>query len=244
MIKRSFIVLLFVLCSSAGWTQSEFQQGIAASNKKDYNSASVWFEKVIAKEPRNISALVNLGNSYFENKYFGKAILNYEKALKISPNDAEIVGNIEACYSALSMQQVYISPYGKFDLLLYRIGELTWGMLSILFSILAAFFLFQFIRKKDTKRTSKGISCLGSALLMILFIVFTREVHHFKKEENNAIVTVQNATVCQNEMGELSNSILQEGTRIKVLDQRKNFYLFKDKSGKVLYLSIADAERF
>lgn len=244
MMNRFHILTLFALMSIVGWSQTAFQKGIDAANKKDFNSAIKWFEEVAEKEPNNVSALVNLGNSYFENKYFGKAILNYEKALKITPNDSEISQNIEACYLALNKQEVYVSPYGKIELLLYRIGELTWGLLSILFSIFAAYSLFKFIRKKGTQRMSNAVGFIGSLLLSILFLLFTREVHNFKSTKDQAIITVQNATVCENEMGELSSVTLTEGTRIQVLKETKEFYQFKDKSGKVLYLRRSNAERF
>lgn len=240
---RNLIFMLFTLFTFVGSSQTAFQNGIDAAKKKDYVSAIKWFEEVTSKEPHNVSALVNLGNSYYENKYFGKAILNYEKALKLDPNDIEISQNIEACYLALNKQEVYISPYGKIELLLYRIGELIWGLLSILFSIFAAFSLFQLIRKKNN-RLSKVVTLVVSVLLTSSFLLFTREVNNYKRDKNHAIVTVQKATVCENEMGELSSVNLSEGTRIQLNGETKDFYQYMDKSGKVLYLRKSDAERF
>ena len=237
-------MLVYLLFALNTWGQNDFNKGLEASKRKDFETAISSFEKVVSLEPENVAALVNLGNAYYENKYFGKAILNYEKALKIQPNDVEISQNIEACFSALNRQEVYISPYGKIELLIHRIGELTWGSLCILFAFISSFSLFRMIREKGSKRSSFAFSLVGSTLIMLLFLFSTYKASVYKRIQNHAIITVQDATICENEMGELAGISLPEGSRIEILSETKNFFQFKDKSGNVLYVKRSDVERF
>jgi tetratricopeptide (TPR) repeat protein len=237
-------VLLLALNSGLVFSQSDFENGIAASLAKDYATAIQSFEKVVTKEPENVSALVNLGNCYYENKYYGKAILNYERALKIEPSDAEISSNIEACYAALSIQEVYTSPYGKIEIILYRIGEVTWAALALLMAIISAYSLFKWIKKSASSKIQNGILAALSFLVMVFFVYAAKTVNQFKSEKNHAIVIQPNAPLCLNEMGELSGFTLKEGTRIHIEKQTKDFYSFKDEGGNLRYLRIADAERF
>jgi tetratricopeptide (TPR) repeat protein len=237
-------MLAFLFFTLSSWSQEHFNIGLEASKRKDFETAITNFEKVVSKEPENVSALVNLGNAYYENKYFGKAILNYEKALKIQPTDVEISQNIEACYSALNIQEVYRSPYGKIESLMYRVGELTWGILSILVAFFSSFSLFQLIRRKGQNRSFFALLFVGSALIMLLFLFSTYKASAYKRIQNHAIITVQDATICENQMGELAGTSLPEGSRIEIMSETKDFYQFKDKSGNVLYVKRSDAERF
>lgn len=239
-----FIAFLVLFTGSTISAQTEFQKGIEAYNQKDYRQAIDQFEKVIKQEPLNVSALVNLGNSLYENKNYGKAILQYEKALKISPNDLQISQNIESCYTALNIQEPYTSPFGKIETLLYRIGELTWGVLSIVMAFFTAFFLFKAIKNKGKQRLENFVIVGFSALLMILFVYSTRTVHHYKSTKRHAIVTAPNAPVCNNEMGELSGETLTEGVRIEIVDQTKDFYQFHDQIGNLRFICVSDVERF
>ena len=45
---------------------------------------------LLAREPNNFGALVELGNFYFDNHQFRKSVEMYQRALKINPRDANV----------------------------------------------------------------------------------------------------------------------------------------------------------
>ena len=82
--------ILFILLNGFLLANEQFEQGFKAAQEKKYTEAIRHFEEVLVNEPANSSALYNLGNAYYAEKQFGKALLNYEKAHKLLPGDDDI----------------------------------------------------------------------------------------------------------------------------------------------------------
>ena len=59
------------------------------------------YEDAIKNEGISSELLYNLGNAYYRTGNNGKAMLNYERALLMSPNDSDILANIEFVRSNL-----------------------------------------------------------------------------------------------------------------------------------------------
>jgi tetratricopeptide (TPR) repeat protein len=58
-------------------------------------------EAIVAREPRNFQALVELGNLYFDSKQPGKAIDAYERALAIDPRNPDVRTDLGIMYRAV-----------------------------------------------------------------------------------------------------------------------------------------------
>lgn len=77
-----------------------FECAYAYGNTKEKRSAKI-YERIIAKNPNNSSAINNLGVQYeHEGDYF-KALECYEKALLITPNDEIQQNNMERIYEII-----------------------------------------------------------------------------------------------------------------------------------------------
>lgn len=59
----------------------------------NYVEAARIYEEIAASVP-NLEVYYNLGNTYFKNKQLGKAILNYERARRLSPRDRDVLANL------------------------------------------------------------------------------------------------------------------------------------------------------
>jgi cytochrome c-type biogenesis protein CcmH/NrfG len=57
-------------------------------------------EAIVAREPRNLQALVALGNLYFDSKHYQKAIDTYLRALAIDPKNADVLTDLGIMYRA------------------------------------------------------------------------------------------------------------------------------------------------
>src|SRR6202453_4280402 len=86
-------VLLFpmiVLGVGPDTARQTFEAATQALNSGDYPAAEAGFKKVLELDPRNISALANLGVLYAKTHRYGKAIEVYQRVLRISPQLREI----------------------------------------------------------------------------------------------------------------------------------------------------------
>ena len=71
-----------------------FESGNSYYSKGDYRHAIDCYERVVGTGFVNEAVYYNLANAFFKNNEIGKAILLYEKAAQLAPNDPEIVGNL------------------------------------------------------------------------------------------------------------------------------------------------------
>jgi tetratricopeptide (TPR) repeat protein len=78
-----------------------FEQANAFYEQQRYDSAEFYYEKITAADVRNAAVYYNLGNTYFRQKKAGLALLFFERARKLSPNDQDIRANIRFTQSAI-----------------------------------------------------------------------------------------------------------------------------------------------
>src|ERR1700679_4114167 len=94
LVPAILIVLLFfpiaVWGLGADTAKQTFESATQALNAGDYPAAEAGFNQVLKLDPRNVSALSNLGVLYARTHRYGKAIEVYQRALRISPQLREI----------------------------------------------------------------------------------------------------------------------------------------------------------
>ncbi|MBD3347056.1 MAG: tetratricopeptide repeat protein [Chitinivibrionales bacterium] len=96
-VQRVFLILaLFCAANSyAAPVERWVQKANSFYEQKNYDSAAVYYEKIIESGISNSDVYYNLGNAYFRLRQLGEAILYYEKAHKLSPGDPDITTNIK-----------------------------------------------------------------------------------------------------------------------------------------------------
>ena len=80
------VIIFFTLTSilDAQSTRSLINEGVDLYKKGKINDAEVNFKKGTNKSPKNIQANFNLGDAYYKNKKYDKAIKVFQKTLLIS----------------------------------------------------------------------------------------------------------------------------------------------------------------
>lgn len=72
----------------------DFQKANASYRGGDLAGAGPIYESLIRQGKQDAGVYYNLGNVYFKQNRIGLAILNYEKALKLSPRDRDTRSNL------------------------------------------------------------------------------------------------------------------------------------------------------
>ena len=98
-IRRSAVtlVLLFVSISLSASTVTR-QQADSAYAQEHYQQAISDYETLL-KQGVSAELYYNLGNAYYRTDQMPKAVLNYERALLLSPGDADIRFNLQMARS-------------------------------------------------------------------------------------------------------------------------------------------------
>jgi Flp pilus assembly protein TadD len=92
----SFILLSLILSScSSGIKNNQIQFGILAAQKGLWDEAVFRWKKVVQTNPDSAAAHNNLAVAYENSGQWDKAKIEYETALKLSPNNSHIKANVE-----------------------------------------------------------------------------------------------------------------------------------------------------
>ena len=70
-------------------------------------------QEVVGKDPRNLEALIKLGNLLMDSSRFSEAIGAYEKALELDPKNADVRVDMGTCYKNIGKPEEAVEQYRK-----------------------------------------------------------------------------------------------------------------------------------
>jgi tetratricopeptide (TPR) repeat protein len=92
--KRIATLLMVLLVQSARADADRFAKANEEFSAGNYKAAIADYEAVVATREWSANLFYNLANAYFQEHDFGRAILNYERALEIDPHHPEADANL------------------------------------------------------------------------------------------------------------------------------------------------------
>lgn len=84
-----------------------------AGTPTDYQRRIVEAEKIVAQDPKNIQAWIQLGNDYFDTDQPQKAVNAYGKALEIDPTNLNVMTDQGIMYRKLGWYDKAIANFEK-----------------------------------------------------------------------------------------------------------------------------------
>jgi tetratricopeptide (TPR) repeat protein len=186
-----------------------------------YEEAAQLYQMLVDSGYQNVAIYYNLGISFFKMNQVPHAILNYERAHLLDPNDEDIEFNLEM---ARTFTVDRIEPLPEFFLVSwYRsvrgvFSSNTWAIISILlFAVtLVLSLFFWFSRVRSVKRLSFSIAIVALSLSM-LTILFSKQEKLMLTQRNQAII-FQPVVAVKSSPGESGKDIfiLHAGTKVKI----------------------------
>jgi tetratricopeptide (TPR) repeat protein len=219
-IRASLIAFLF--CALA--TPSLFAQADAEFAKANQEFAQghlkeaiSGYEALIRAGQWSANVFYDLGNAYFRTGDFGRAILNYERALALERHHPEATANLQIARDeahALEIQPSGPERYLQFaSVKQYSIAAATAFWLAI-----CAMFALIFKRRRSARAIAVSICCL-LVLAAAVYAIFTLE--RGSKGQALAIVTGKDVQA-RLATADTANSVLAlpVGSEIKILSTR------------------------
>src|SRR5437868_2756162 len=216
--------LAFFLCVIFGTTSAALAQSDAEFAKANQEFAQGHFKEAISGYEALIRAgqwsanvFYDLGNAYFRTSDFGRAIVNYERALALEPHHPEATANLQIARDeahALEMQPSRLERYLQVATInQYTIAAATAFWLAI-FAVVAS----TFARRRSATVIAVSICCL-LMLAGAVCAIFTLE--RGSKGQALAIVT-GNDVQARLATADTANSVLAlpAGSEIKILSTR------------------------
>jgi tetratricopeptide (TPR) repeat protein len=241
--------ILFVAFHAAAQdTEQLAAQAAKAYNTRQYQEAIAHYEKIIVAGNESYALYYNLGNAYFRNNENAQALLNYEKALKIAPNNEDLKHNIEVVNSKLTdkvemVPELFYKRWWK--LLVNMMGIDTLAVFNIMLLSLALILIAIYIAISNI--IIRKISFWAGFFLMALFsigILAASQRNHYLNSQHEAIVFTQMVNI-KSSPDENSKDIfvLHEGTKVKLLDVVAEWQEIRIANGSVGWIKASDIRK-
>ena len=172
--KKNILLLFIVLSASlnVGAVEdylSKFNDAAKLYENAQYSKAIDAYEIILSSGQRNAALYYNLGNAYYKNGKIGKAVLNYERAKRLRPQDPAIRYNLS--FLQRSLQETEPSLFDS--VLEWCTGLVSINKAAIFTSVSFALFIFVVIFFLFTKsRAAAFISLAPLALFLVFGMIF------------------------------------------------------------------------
>ena len=236
---KKFILYIFIFASLCAANQAEylFQQGVTAYQQNDFATAVTHFEAALQHGQESEALYYNLGNAYYKLDDIGMAILNYERAKKISPTDDDVDFNLQI--AQLRVVDKIPSPEADFFFKLWNSIKTIFSLeqLAILTIVLYVLFIMIIIVRLLVKHKSATLIARYSWLpvLIVLLLVgslfFTRVQQDIKVK--HGIILVEKVSVVSGPAIDSTEMFaLHKGVKIRVIAQSGEFMRIRLTDGK------------
>jgi pentatricopeptide repeat protein len=224
------------------------KQAGALYRNGEFDKAIKIYEELRSDGFEGTSLYFNLANSYYRIGKLGYAILNYERALKISPSDEDVKHNL-AFASLSTVDRIQPLPtfflFEWWDSLLASLSINGWTYIVFLFYILLMILIVAYFFAK-TIFQQKLILFSGLGILTILLLTVSLLIVKINGEQNviGGVVIGQSITVKTSpDVKSTDAFVIHEGLKVSLEDQLDEWVKIRLADGKVGWVENDAVER-
>ena len=213
----SAILCLFVAASAFAQPDAQFAKANEEYAQGHFKEAIAGYEALVRAGEWNANLFYDLGNAYFRTRDFGRAILNYERALALDLHHPEATANLQIARDesrALELQPSRLERYLQFA----TINEYSIAVAVALWVGIFGIVALIFARRRSATLISLPILCL-LACVVAAWAIYTLD--NGSSGRALAIVTGKDVQA-RLATADTANSVLAlpPGSEIKILSTR------------------------
>lgn len=209
-------------------------------NAKQYEMAARLYEHLLAQQGTHAGYYYNLGNCYYKMNKLGLAILNYERALRITPMDREVKNNLRMAQlktiDRVADNQTFVNRIWHRTACLMPLPMIN--ALAIVLFIAFLFFVnaFFFVRQGKYKRIHFYLA-ISALLICAIFSAMALHAKNYYRSGASEAVVMQSEVAVRStpSAGGVLLFNLHEGTKVRITgDMLSGWYpvsLGADKEG-------------
>ncbi len=244
---RKIIALILIVFAFAKMSAQDISGANELFIKSKYPEAAKAYEQILNNGFESYELYYNLGNSYFKQNKLKYAILNYERALVLNPNDDEIVYNLQICKEHTVDKIKEIPTFLVTDVYLAVSAWFTvdaWGWISLLFFIatLCMFSLFLYSGGILSKKIG-----FYSAILFVSLSIFTfafATTRHAQLTNVNFAIVFESPVDVKSTPSESGTNlfIVHEGLKVEIIEELSDWRRIKLSDGNEGWIKFKELE--
>ena len=239
-------ILVAALCF-AQTPEQVFDQANQLYQQNKFTEARDAYESIARNGFASGELYYNLGNSYYKTGDVGKAILNYERALRLMPNDDDLKHNLQLANLMITDKieatpRLFIWDYWDGIKASLSINTLTWIVYCVFVFLVGSICIILLARTYQLRRLGLFGGSI-STVVLILFVVLLMGKMGELNRADAAVVTAKLTTVKNSPDAKSSDAfVLHSGVKVTVTDGVNEWMKIRLADGKVGWMEKSDAE--
>ncbi|MBP9120289.1 MAG: tetratricopeptide repeat protein [Ignavibacterium sp.] len=237
-----FYLLIFLSSLAKADSNSIMQTANEYYKNNRYQLAIEEYNKLLLDGFAGTSLYYNLGNAHYRLGKVGYAILYYEKALKLSPNDEEVKHNLALAKLNLKDKVDTLPPFFIFNLwegILAAFSVTGWTIIVyIIFILVLIVFVVYFFSRSVTEQRISFFTGIG--LTVILLLTISLLIVKMNKEFNTKDgVIIETSVIVKSSPDYSSKDSFQihEGLKVRIEDNVDDWVKIRLDDGKIGWIT-------
>jgi tetratricopeptide (TPR) repeat protein len=230
------IISLFTALNIAASPVDSLQAANKAYAANEYEKAAEMYESILDSGYESAALYYNLGNAWFKNNNIPKAILNYERAKLLAPNDEDIRFNLELANQFVidkiePLPQPFFVNWGKQLINIFSSNQ--WAIISIaafVFTLILAL-VYLLSKRIVLRKTAFGISVFFLIIAIVTFSFSARQKARISSY-NHAVIFNPTVTVkASPDEGGTDLFVIHEGLKVEIEQKLNNWVEIRIEDG-------------
>jgi hypothetical protein len=189
----------------------------------------------------------DLGNAYYKTGDLGKAVLNYERALRLMPNDEDLRHNLQLANLMITDRieatpRLFVWDYWDAIKAAFSLNALTWIGYALFVLLVGSICVIILARSYGTRRLGLFSGSISTALLVLTIVLFVGKIGEVNRADT-AVVTAKITTLKNSPDAKSSDAfVLHSGVKVTITDSVGEWMKIRLADGKVGWMERNDAE--
>ncbi len=242
--KWGAVLLLTFYAFSAVQAQERaalFKAAGAAYEKGDYESAAAKYASILQSGYESWEVYYNLGNAYYKQHDIARAILNYERAKRLAPQNEDVEYNLELARLATAdriqeLPQFFLLRwFWKYSHLL-GLGTVTWVVIAFYLATICIFVLRMLSKTVRASRVSYVTAIITSTLLLLSSTALVAQI--YESETRVEAILLPDKIDIKSAPDESATDVftLHTGVKVEVKDRSLGWTKIRLADGKIGWL--------
>lgn len=235
-ISLFLIPSIFPLSISTLWASTGMQAILETATDGDehyrngnYDVAIDYYSMALGSNYASADLYYNLGNAYYRTGQIAKAILNYERALRLSPGMTDARQNLELANSKTTdritvLPKIFLAKW--YDTLVTRLTPGIWRIIVfILFALTcASVIVIVLSRRIDLRKGALAAIIVSGILLLTSLWLMIASISHFNNHSDAIVMDPSVAVKSSPESQSVDKLILHEGTKVTISETLSSWH--------------------
>ncbi len=241
---RNYIILFLFILSAVSLAQTPDDLMNNANNlyqKNQFTDALKIYKGLVDDGYESSSLYYNLGNTYYRTGELGYAIYYYEKALKLSPGDEDIIHNIKVANSRtvdkiIEVPKIFITRW--WNALVASLSVSGWSVILLFVFILFLIYLGLYFRSKRISIQRLAFYSGSTSLVFLIFVAFVWFARvNLEKTNNYGVLLDKSATVKVSPDYQSNDAfVIHEGIKFTLEERLNGWFKIRLADGKLGWL--------